>query len=138
MIFAFVIVLFRLIAVTIVEYFIQKDWILSLANTIIATGVIYSILFIAFVLIVNFDLWRLRILFNYVNLHVNTSIIFTHLAMVWGFFGVVLLLVYNINFMMDGISNNITSQEDKAQLEYRLEMITAIIWLVILLLVVIF
>ena len=138
MIFAFIIILFRLVAVTIVDYMIGKGWILSLANTIIAIGVIYTILFIAFVMIVNFDLWRLRILFNYVNLHVNTSIILTHLAIVWGFFGIILLLIYNINFGISGLDTSITTEEDKAKLQYRIEMITALIWVVILLLVAVF
>ena len=138
MIFAFVIILFRLIAVTIVEYMIEKEWVLSLANTIIAIGVIYTLLFVGFVMIVNFDLWRLRILFNYVNLHVNTSIILTHLAIVWGFFGIILVLIYNINFGISGLVTTIASDEDKAKLEYRIEMITALIWVVILLLVAIF
>ena len=138
MIFAFIIITFRLISVTLVEYMIEHNWILSLGNGIIAFGVIYTLLFITFVVVVNFDLWRLRILFNYVNMHVNTSIILTHLAMVWGLLGVVLLLIFNINFNMTGLATTITTEEDKARLEYRLEMITLILWLVILFLVVIF
>jgi hypothetical protein len=119
MIFAFIIILFRLVAVTIVDYMIGKEWILSLANTIIAVGVIYTILFIAFVMIVNFDLWRLRILFNYVNLHVNTSIILTHLAIVWGFFGIILLLIYNINFGISGLDTSITTEETPRIFRFR-------------------
>jgi len=138
MLFAFIIITFRLVAVTVTEYMIEKNWILSLGNGIIAFGVIYTLLFVGFVVTVNFDLWRLRILFNYVNMHVNTSIILTHLAMVWGLLGVVLLLIFNINFNMTGLSTKITTEEDKARLEYRLEMITLILWLVILLLVAVF
>ena len=138
MIFAFIIILLRLVAVTTVEYMIDKGWILSLANTIITIGVIYTLLFVAFVMIVNFDLWRLRILFNYVNLHVNTSIILTHLAIVWGFFGIILLLIYNINFGIAGLVTTIATDEDKAKLQYRIEMITALIWVVILILVAVF
>ena len=138
MIFAFIIIVFRLIAVTLTEYIISKGWISSFANGIIAIGVIYTIIFIAFVMIVNFDLWRLRILFNYVNLHVNSMIIISHLAMVWGLFAVVLLLAYNIDFGISGIRTSITTEEDQAKLSYRLEMVTALLWVIILMLVAIF
>ena len=125
--------LLRLFAISAVEYMIGKDWIKTLNTAVLAFSVTYTILFIAFVLIVNIDLYRLRIVFNFVNMHGNTSGIISHLIELWIFMFVIMIVIQNINIPVPGFQQLFAmSEENKAYLMYRLEMITAITWLIMI------
>ena len=117
------------------EYLIEKSWISNLSTALTGFGVIYSVIFIVFVLFINFDLYRFRIMFNYVNMHVNTSVILIHLLQLWLLIIVVIIVVTNINVTLPGVNSSIMSEETKAYLKYRLELSTMIIWIFILIFV---
>ena len=134
-IFIFAILLIRLFTLVFTEYFIDKEWFGNLNTCLMAFAVIYSILFTIFVLVINFDLYRLRIVFNYVNMHINTSIILTHLFEIWILVGIVLIVVNNVNTNMIGFNNAAMSDESKAHLKYRLELSTMVIWIFIIMFV---
>ena len=107
--------------------------------SLVAFSVTYSILFIAFVFAVNFDLYRFRIMFNYVNLHGNSSIIMAHLFELWIFVFLIYTVITSVNIPLPGLSNeNKMSNEDMNYLIYKLEVITMVTWLFMIMFVFIF
>ena len=138
-IFIFVILMLRLFAISAVEYLIQKSWIKTTTIALLAFGVVYTVLFGAFVFAVNFDLYRFRIMFNYVNLHGNSSIILAHLFELWIFVFLIYTVITNVNIPLPGLSNeNRMSNEDMSYLMYKLEIITMLTWIFIIMFVFIF
>jgi hypothetical protein len=134
-VFVCITIFIRMLVIQLTEYFIGTGRINNISTALIVFVVLYSFVFIAFVLYVNFDLYRLRIIFNYVNLHGNTAVIMMHLGILYIMTYAIFMIIWNINFPVKGLKTIAISEEDKAYLMYQLEMITMIVWVFILLLV---
>ena len=134
-IFIFVTMFIRLISLSIVNLLIDRGNVKSLASTIIAFLTAYSVLFIVFVLIVNIDTYKLRIIFNYVNMHINSSILFTYPIIVWLFGAAIYYIMMNVN---EGESVTASSDEDRLRLQYKLETLSMILWVFVSILILVF
>jgi len=99
--------------------------------------VIYSLIFIAFVAFVNLDMYKMRIIFNYVNLHGNSSVILSHLGILLIFSFTIFTLLWNINVPIQGLKQEAINDEEKSYLMYLLDIITMIIWLFMLLFIIV-
>ena len=117
---------------------IQKGIVKDLKFALVVLGVMYSILFLIFVVTVNMDLYKLRIVFNYVNLHSNTGVMLTHLVIVWMFIALVLLIISNVNFPVIGLVTDNSSVQAQAYLMYQLEMVTMFVWMILIITVAVF
>ncbi|NDB85575.1 MAG: hypothetical protein EB127_23160, partial [Alphaproteobacteria bacterium] len=138
-IFIFVILMLRLFSISVVEYLIQKSWIKTTTMALVAFSVSYTVLFAVFVFAVNYDLYRFRIMFNYVNLHGNSSIVMAHLFELWIFVFLIYTVITNVNIPLPGLSNeNQMSNEDMSYLMYKLEIITMLTWLFMIMFIFIF
>jgi len=134
-IFIFVTMFIRLISLSIVNLLIDRGNVKSLASTIIAFLTAYSVLFIVFVLIVNIDTYKLRIIFNYVNMHINSSILFTYPIIVWLFGAAIYYIMMNVN---EGETITASSDEDRLRLQYKLETLSMILWVFVSILILVF
>lgn len=136
-IFIFVTLVIRMISLSITSYIVMKGKLRTLPWALGAFLFIYALIYVAFVMFINLDMYRLRILFNFLNLHGNTPNIFLHLLLMWLFSFVIFMVMWNINFPLRGVKTTAISDEEKADLIYRLEVLTMIVWLFLVLMVVI-
>ena len=150
-IFISIILIIRTISMVLIEFLIEYNIIGSLSRGIIVYSILYILLIILSVLVVNYDSYKLRIIANYLNLHINSSNIYFHILLFLLFNGLVLIIVNNDNGL-NNIDNmfNFTyiykyiyeiaeksktvselrlSQKDKIMLQYRLDIITMIVFI---------
>ena len=125
----------RLITLSIVEFMIEKGILKNLKYTMLAYLGFFSIIFIAFTALINLDLYRLRIVFNYLNFHANSDKVYSYLLLLWAFGGIIYYIITNVNL---DITVTNTSEDVKARLIYRIQVLSLIIWLFLILMVFIF
>jgi len=135
LIFAAVMLFLRALTIQITEYYIAKGTINTIYMALIVFNVVYSALFIILVIYVNLDAYRLRILFNYINLNGNSSVIMIHLGLLYLLTYGIFMIIQNLNFPVKNMKNTAVSDEDLAYLMYQLEIISMIVWIFLLMLV---
>lgn len=119
----------RQFSLGIIEYFIDDGKIKDIIYSLIFYVICYSLILIIFVIIINLDSYKLRILFNYLNFHINSPGIYMHIFIVCVFTFLIYFLIVNINFPIQNINQNYISESDKLKLSYRLDILTMIIYL---------
>ena len=122
--FIAIIFIVRQIALAIIETCIDKGIITSLYYSLIFYLVAYTAIFIIIVIIVNIDDYKLRIIFNYFNMHINQSGMIIHLFMVIGFTMIMYLLVYYMNTHIHQVDRKTINQVEKINIIYRLQLMT--------------
>jgi hypothetical protein len=135
-IFVFVTLFIRLFALYLAEYMIEKGVVARMVTALSSFIGIYLGLFIVFVLIVNFDTYRLRIIFNYVNFHAHRGLVFAHILFLILFSILFFMIIKTINFPVQGLEITAISEEEKVELMYRLEILTMIIWMFLMIMVI--
>ena len=137
-IFVFVTLFIRTFVVTMVEYLIRKDFIKNITFTLLAYFVFYAIVFGAIILLINSDAYRMRIVFNYMNLNGNTSGVLTHITAFFGLSVITFFINTKLNpDLMKPPPGNLSDQE-KISLMYKFEMISMIIWFFLLMIIILF
>jgi len=131
-IFIFATLFIRLFSLSVIEFMIEKGAIKNSNFAILGYLGLFTLVFIAFTLLVNLDMYRLRIVFNYINFHANAANVYTYLALLWVFGGVIYYITYYLN--KDAPLLN-TTDETKVRLIYRIQVISLIIWLFLVLMV---
>jgi len=131
-IFVFATLFLRLISLSIIEYLVDKSKITRLNTAVLAFLGIYTGMFLLLLLIVNLDSYKLRIVFNYVNFHANSSIGIIYPSLLWLFGGIVYYIMYNIN---GGNGNVATNDEDRLRLKYKIQVLSMITWIFLSLMV---
>ena len=128
-IFIVVIFLFRLAALYITYYFIDKNVIFGIVNALYYYIIAYLIVFVIVLITINIDAFKLRILLNYFNMHINSSNIYTHviLKLIIGY--IVYLLIINLSTDPDPTR---LSKNQKIKLKYKLDILTMIILIFII------
>ena len=94
-IFIGIILLIRTFTMVLIEFLIDYNVIGTIFRGIVVYSVIYILLIILSVLIINYDSYKLRILVNYLNLHINSSNIVLHIIMFCLLIGLILIIVNN-------------------------------------------
>jgi hypothetical protein len=133
--FAFIVIGLRLASLYITYIFIDRNIITSIKQAVYYYTGIYVIILMALVLIVNIDVFRLRIIFNYLNMHSNTSgiIIQIIIAIIIGY--IVYYLIINLNTNEKPPTR--LSKNQKIKLKYKIDILTIIMLIFIVLLVLI-
>lgn len=150
-IYIFLMFLIRTINIITLEFFIEYNLIRSLQYAIVFYGFIYLVIIIFLIAIVNYDSYKLRILFNYLNIHINAPNILLQNVLFIIFIILVYILVksddflkyfgdlldytkiynniYNYtNLLDDDYYTNLT-QNEKLKLLYRIDIISMIIFI---------
>ena len=128
-IFIVLIFVIRQIALLVTNFFIDSDMIKSFNGLIIVFILSYIIILVLIIILVNLDNYKMRILFNYVNLHVNYYGISTHIFTFILF--VIIIYMYIKNSDKDLVNDSYTklSEEQKIDYKYKLSTISLIVYL---------
>ena len=149
----FIITMFfiRLILVILIELLIDYNILRSLEYSVLTYAASYIIFIIILILVINFDAYKLRILINYLNMHVNSTKLFLHILLFIIFMALVYIMIksndtlntfgdlfdfthiykhlYEITETSKTNSDNKLTQDEKLKLQYRLDIITMIVFI---------
>jgi len=151
-IFVFLILIIRTIVMVFFELIIEYNLVKTLQYSIIIYAIIYLVLLLLSIGLVNYDSYKLRIVFNYLNVHMNSSNIILHIILFIIFVSLIMImidtedLIHNVGYLFDytkiyvhiyentmthnkEIFYNILTRDEKIKLLYRLEIITMIIFI---------
>lgn len=151
-IFICIILIIRTFAIVLIELLIEYNIVSTLNRGIFIYSVLYILLLLTGVLIINYDSYKLRILVNYLNIHINSSNIFFHALLFCLFIGLILIIIndddnnlksidnifnytyiykyiYEIAEKSNPSSNLLLSQKEKLKLQYRIDIVTMIIFI---------
>lgn len=150
-IYIFLMFLIRTINIIVLEFLIEYNIIKSLQYTIMLYGFMYLFIILLLVILVNYDSYKLRILFNYLNIHINSSNLLLQNVLFIIFIILVYILVKSDDFLkyfgdlfdFTNIYNNIykfneslnedsdinLTQNEKLKLLYRIDIISMIIFI---------
>jgi hypothetical protein len=116
----------RIISILIIDLIIDRKLVTRLDSAIFWYGIIMTSILIVFVIIVNYDSYKLRIIFNYVNFHIGYSTTFAYISQLWIFGGMVYYIMLNIN---DNIITSATNDEERARLKHKVQVVSMITWI---------
>ena len=153
-IFICIVLIIRTFAMVLIELLIEYNFVSTLSRGIIVYSVLYVLLLLTSVLIINYDSYKLRILVNYLNVHINSSNIFFHVLLFALFIGLILIIIndregdnnlkgvdniFNYTYVYKYIyeiaekskptSDLLLTQKEKVKLQYRMDIITMIIFI---------
>ena len=115
------------------EYLIKHNLITDINKSLFYFLVFYYVIFGSLLLIINIDTFKLRILVNYMNLHISTTNIWMHLILMGSFVYLIYLLVMNI--LGDEKPPTELGDHEKIKLKYKLDLLTIIIYVFICILI---
>ena len=134
LIFAFLILFIRYAGLYITYKFIDNKFVKSIKEAIIYYSLSYVAVLFVFVVIVNIDLFRLRIIFNYCNLHINSTGILSHMI-------IKIIIGYIIYLLIINLDNEpiptYLSKNQKIKLKKKLDILTMIVLIFLLIFVII-
>ena len=150
-IYIFLIFLIRTINIITLEFLIEYNLIQSLQYAIVFYGFMYLVIIIFLIVIVNYDSYKLRIIFNYLNIHINAPNLLVQNVLFIIFIILVYILVKSDDFLkyfgelldFTNIYNNIYNYtksldddyytnltlNEKLKLLYRIDIISMIIFI---------
>jgi hypothetical protein len=98
-IFIFLIFLIRTIIIIAIEFLIEYNMVKTLQFAIILYAFSYLVILCLFIIFVNYDSYKLRIIFNYLNLHINSSNMLLHIILFAVFTALVYIIIQSDNFL---------------------------------------
>jgi hypothetical protein len=126
----------RMIVLMGVGVLVSKQILNKFAYAVLGASAMFVCIMILFALIVNFDEYKLRIIFNYMNFHVNSGGFFTYLIVYIILSMAVVTLMTITNFPFKNMGNDAQSNEERANIMAKLEMVTAVIWVIMTIMVI--
>jgi hypothetical protein len=115
------------------DYLIKKNLITDINKSLFYYLIFYYVIFGSLLLLINIDTFKLRILVNYMNLHISTTNIWMHLILMGCFVYLIYLLVVNI--LGDEKAPTELGDHEKIKLKYKLDLLTIIIYVFICILI---
>ena len=132
-IFCAVVYVIRLLALYICNLLIDNNKFTALTSILKSYVLWYIVILLIFVVIINIDAFKLRILINYLNMHVNSFGIMVHIILMLIF--VYLIYLMTINILGNDQPSLELSENEKIKLKYKLELLTAVVFIFICILV---
>lgn len=126
-VFLFITFLIRYIVLSILQYFIDNNQIRDIIKGLYYYTILYITFIIIIIIIVNLDTYKLRIVLNYFNVHINLSRLYTHIIIICIFTFIIYLLMKNINIEKN--TPIFLSESEKIKLSYRIDILTMIIFI---------
>jgi hypothetical protein len=104
-IFICIILIIRTFAMVLIEFLIEYNIVSTLSRGIFVYSIIYILLVVCSVILINYDSYKLRIIVNYLNLHINSSNIFFHILLFILFIGLILIIINDNDNNLKNIDN---------------------------------
>jgi hypothetical protein len=156
-VFILLIFIIRTISIAIIELLIEYNIIKSLQYCVMIYAILYISILLIFIIFINLDAYKLRIIFNYLNTHANTSNVIIHFVLfsIFAFLVVIIIqtddfinnagdildytyiydYILNINYdkifkgEFKGEFENNISPDEKIKLLYRIDIISMLIFI---------
>jgi len=97
---------------------------------LIAYNIIYIIILFIFILWINLDDYKMRILFNFLNFHINSYAVFSHISLVIILSLIIYYYIYNVDSKIKNNNNNyILSELEIIEYKHKLDIVTLIIFI---------
>ena len=152
-VFILLIFIIRTISIAIIELLIEYNIIKSLQYSVMIYALLYISMLLLFIIFINLDAYKLRIIFNYLNTHANISNVIIHLVLFSIFAFLVIIIIqsdnfinnagdildytYIYNYMFDfsynkvfkGEFENNISPDEKIKLLYRIDIVSMLIFI---------
>jgi hypothetical protein len=143
----------RTMIMVLFEFLIDYNVVKSLRYAILIYAFFYILLLLLFTTFVNLDSYKLRIVFNYLNMHINTPGIILHIMLFIIFSLLVIIIIQTDNFInnlgdildytyiynyiytfnfdniLSGEFENNLTKDEKIKLQYRLDIISMLIFI---------
>ena len=132
-IFVVMIYIIRIISLYMCYNIIDNNYVTSIHNILVSYIIWYIIIFVGIVLIINIDTFKLRILVNYMNLHINSFNLLLHLILMGIFIYIIYLLIIKID-VGEAVKLELNDRE-KIKLKYKLDLLTIFIYIFICILI---
>ena len=133
LIFIVLIYIIRLFTLLVCYKLINNNMITDINKTLFYYIIAYYAIFLLILLVINIDTFKMRILVNYMNLHINTTNIWMHLILMGCFIYLIYLLIVNI--LGDEKPPTELGDHEKIKLKYKLDLLTIIIFIFICILI---
>jgi hypothetical protein len=133
--FIFITLFIRTLCTAVIVSLIERGTITQMVWAITGYMIMYSLILIAFVLLVNLDMYRMRIIFNYVNFHANSGKIYMHLGLLVVIGILIYIVITRINFPVRSVPQKAISDNQKVRLIMRFQILTGILWGILALIV---
>jgi hypothetical protein len=114
-------------------YLINNNLITDINMSLFYYLIFYYAIFVLILLLINIDTFKMRILVNYMNLHVSTTNIWMHLILMGSFIYLIYLLIVNI--LGDEKPPTELGEHEKIKLKYKLDLLTILIYTFIIILI---
>ena len=126
----FIILLFviRQLSLYICEYLLNNNNLTQFKYLLFMYSVLYIIILFGFLIFINMDDYKLRILFNYLNLHINGANIFSHITLFILFILIIYYFIYSVDSNIKNRNTDELTEEEKIDYKYKLDIITLIIY----------
>lgn len=131
-VFVALMLIMRLFAMSFTNFLIDKKKLKNIQNALAVYLSIYTAIFLLIVLMVNLDSYRLRIIFNYINVHGGYAAVIGHVLVIWLFATLIFIILGNVRFINHPKNNKIIearTSEERSKLRKRLSVITMFIFL---------
>ena len=143
----------RTMIMVLFEFLIDYNIVKSLRYAILIYAAVYILILLLFTAFVNLDSYKLRIVFNYLNMHINTPGIILHIMLFIIFSLLVIIIIQTDNFInnlgdildytyiynyiytfnfdkiLSGEFENNLTKDEKIKLQYRLDIISMLIFI---------
>ena len=136
-IFIAVTMFIRLTALYITYYLAGKGIVKKLGYAMLVFIALYVFLLFAMAMVVNLSEYHLRIMFNFMNFHINDTGFYTYIGVAIVFTFAIVMLMTFVNFPFTNMGNDYTNMEERDKMMARLELVTSFIWLLLAILVII-
>jgi len=126
----FIILLFviRQLSLYICDYLLNNNNLTQFKYLLFMYTALYIIILFGFLIFINMDDYKLRILFNYLNLHINGTNIFSHITLFILFILIIYYFIYSVDSNIKNRNTDELTEEEKIDYKYKLDIITLIIY----------
>jgi hypothetical protein len=126
----FIILLFviRQLSLYICDYLLNNNNVTQFKYLLFMYTALYIIILFGFLIFINIDDYKLRILFNYLNLHINGTNIFSHITLFILFILIIYYFIYSVDSNIKNRNTDELTEEEKIDYKYKLDIITLIIY----------
>jgi len=131
----FVTLFIRLFALSLIEFLIEQNKVRTVPAAVFGFLGLYTIVFVAFVMVVNLDVYRLRIAFNLLNMHANKGYVYMHLGVLWLVGVFIYLVIANLNAFGTNENPQVQTEYEKQVLITKLQVLTMIVWAVLVIII---
>jgi hypothetical protein len=127
-IFIVVTMIVRMIGVGLVNVMVNKGIVTKVGYSILMYLVIYVGIMFLLALAVNLDEYRLRILFNFLNFHINSVGFYTYIGVTIVLTMTIVAMMMYANFPFSNMGTAAFTPEERGKLVSRLQFLTLVTW----------